>query len=156
MCLPKLIKQTGAMFFRPSGLTQSNHPETAFYVDSCCAPVGAWTVMETAYPGRRSAAAPLRFAPGSIVGPLRGGFRTSKTLDKRIRIGHNKRTDDPGGSGSMALSKRYLWGERVDELLAHEDVTKIEFCGRSWITWARCATTPVGQAFQPDTDIDTR
>ncbi len=26
------------------------------------------------YPGRRSAAAPLRFAPGSIVGPLRGEF----------------------------------------------------------------------------------
>ena len=47
-----------------------------------------------------------------------------KTLDKRIRIGHNRGTDGPGGSGSMALAKRYLWGERVDELLAQEDVTK--------------------------------
>ena len=33
-------------------------------------------------------------------------------------------SDGPGGSGAMALSKRYLWGERVDELLAQEDVTK--------------------------------
>ncbi len=32
--------------------------------------------------------------------------------------------DGPGGSGAMTLSKRYLWGERVDELLAQEDVTK--------------------------------
>ena len=32
--------------------------------------------------------------------------------------------DGPGGSGAMALSKRYLWGERVDKLLAQEDVTK--------------------------------
>ncbi len=33
-------------------------------------------------------------------------------------------SDGPGGSGAMTLSKRYLWGERVDELLAQEDVTK--------------------------------
>ncbi len=47
-----------------------------------------------------------------------------KTLDKSVRIGHNNRIDGPGGSGSMALAKRYLWGEKVDELLAQEDVTK--------------------------------
>jgi len=33
-------------------------------------------------------------------------------------------SDGPGGSGAMTLSKRYLWGEQVDELLAQEDVTK--------------------------------
>ena len=36
-------------------------------VDPCCAPVGALVVWETVYLGRRSAAAPLRFAPGWIV-----------------------------------------------------------------------------------------
>ena len=33
-------------------------------------------------------------------------------------------SDGPGGSGAITLSKRYLWGEGVDELLAQEDVTK--------------------------------
>ncbi len=46
-------------------------------VSSWCAPVGAWMVMGTVYLGRRSAAAPLRSAPGWIVPAPSGRFVSS-------------------------------------------------------------------------------